>query len=753
MKLLLAVTMLFAGGMLHPSAVFAQDSALEEVVVSARKREENVQDVPIAVSAISGNALEAADVRSISDLSAVIPNFQAPKNTVSFGAPQFYMRGAGRANNNWNAENAVAVFVDGVYMQSTAGLGIDMIDFESVEALRGPQGTLYGRNATTGAIKLTPRRPDLAETRLAANVAFGSHDRRDVSLSYGMPIKQDVAAIKVDIYRTENSGYLTLVNEANQVQDGDFAKLSHTGIRIASLWKLSDRLTVEFNIDGMTQNDGTNLSTPIAPTNPLDFTQLLSKRGTAIFQPVFGPSRAAKEPLVDGSGAELDSGGAVLRFSLETGIGTFQSITGWRQYKDSFNSQLSGRGVPSTVFGVTLFSAVISFNDFKQLTQEFQLTGKFGERLDYTAGLYFFDNDWKQSQYGATIGVPVEFSPVFFPGAGRSFGGSWNSTSQNATSSALYVDGTYAMTDTLGVFFGGRATKDKKEVDYDTRFEDNVLRYPGFPVAASESWSDFSPRVGLKWQASPDAMAYVSFSRGYKAGSLEGDRATDPVAATTWLEPEVVKTYEVGLKSDWFGGRVRTNLVAFKSEYTDKADLTSPQTAATADVDIDGIEIEAQWAPTAALRLWVNAGLMDAQYVSAASTHPIFQSDPTGFVLGLEADPVVTPKYSYTAGVDYTLALASAGTVTFRISNEAVDTHYNGLGVQNYDSEIVDSYSLVDASVTYQSADDRWSVTLGGNNVLDEEYWTTGFFGAVPEYAGRSYGDRANWSLMFRYRQ
>lgn len=752
MKLKTGFCILGAGCLVLPLATFADDGALEEVTVTARKRSENVQDVPVAVSALSGDMLDAADVRAISDLSTLIPNFQAPRNTVSFGAPQFYMRGAGRANNNWNAENAVAVFVDDVYMQSTAGLAIDMIDFESVEALRGPQGTLYGRNATTGAIKLTPRKPDLNESRVAANVTVGSHNRRDAMLSYSFPLKEGVAAMKVDVYHTESDGFLTLVDETNQKLDSDFGKYNHWGLRIATLWQPTDALKIEFNVDGVTQNDGTNLSTPIAPANPLDFTQVLSKRGNVKFNPVFGVSRAAKEPLVDGSGAELDAGGGVLKVSYDTGFGLLQSITGWRQYKDWFNSQLSGRGVPSTLFGVTLYSTVISFNDFQQFTQEFQFTGKIADRLDYVAGAYFFDNDWKQEQYGATIGVPAEFSPVFFPGQNRSFGGSWNATTQRARSYAFYLDGTWAFTDAFSLFFGGRATWDKKRVNYDTRFEDNQLRYPGFPVATRKSWDDFSPRAGLRWKISDDVMTYVSFSRGYKAGSLEGDRATDPVAASTWLDPEVVKTWEAGIKADWLDGRLRTNLVAFMSKYTDKADLTSPQTAATADVDIDGLEFEAQWAITDALRLWVNAGLMDAKYKSAAASHPIFQADPTGFVLGLDADPVVTPKYSYTAGLDYTFNLGTAGTLTFSASNEAVGKHYNGLGVQNYDSEIVKAYSIVDASLTYRSNDDRWTVTLGGNNLLDETYWTTGFFGAVPEYAGRNYGDGANWHLKVGFR-
>ena len=158
-----------------PAKVEESSGGVEQIIVTARKRAESMQRVPIAISALSSAQLEQRDVQSVMDLSSVVPNFQAPKNSVSFSAPQFYLRGAGRANNNWNAENAVAVFVDDIYLQSTAAAYVDQIDFERVEVLRGPQGTLYGRNATVGAIKFVPRRPNLKDATGAA--ATGSTSR------------------------------------------------------------------------------------------------------------------------------------------------------------------------------------------------------------------------------------------------------------------------------------------------------------------------------------------------------------------------------------------------------------------------------------------------------------------------------------------------------------------------------------------------------------------------------------------------
>lgn len=745
-------TTIIAGLVLSDQAM-AESVSIEQITVTARKRAESLQAVPVAVSAVSGEQMDRLDAVSVMDLSAVVPNFQAPKNTVSFGAPQFYMRGAGRANNNWNAENAVAVFIDDVYMQSTAGAYIEIIDFERVEVLRGPQGTLYGRNATTGAIKFIPRKPDLQEATGKAEVTVGSNERIDVKAAVSIPVVENKYAVKFDVYRTANSGYLTLVDEANNELDDEYGDQEHYGVRIANLWAPSESVEVELNLDYARQKDGTNLITPIAPANPLDLTQLLSKRGTVKFNPVFGPSRAAAEPLVleGGGGSDFEGYGAVLKFSWDTGFGTFKSITGYREYEDTFLSQLSGRSVPSTIFGVTLYSTVDSFNDFKQFTQELQFSGNFGESFDYVIGAYYFKNDWFQSQYGSTIGVPAEFSPVTRPGQTQSFGGSVLNTDLNSKSYAIYLDATWQVLEDVALFFGARQTWDKKNVYYDARFEDNILNYPGFPVDSGESWSEFTPRFGANWQITPDVLVYASYSRGYKAGNLEGDRATSPGPATNWLDPEIVKTIEVGIKAEWFDGRVRTNITGFLSDYSNKADLISPQTVAIADAEIDGLEFEVIWLAGRNLSLWLNAGLIDAKYTDADPNHPIYAPDPTGFVLGLDADPVMTPKYSLTAGFDYTMELGDHGSLDFGGSIQAVDDHYNGLGVHNYDSEIVKAYEVLDAYIRYTMSNQKLSITLGVNNLTDEEYYTTGFFGSVPEYAGRYYADGRSWYVRLRY--
>lgn len=724
----------------------AQDIA-EEVIVTARKRSENIQDVPIAVTAFSSAEMDRLDVQSAMGLSTRVPNLLAPRNTVSYGAPQFFMRGAGRAENNWNYENAVAVFIDEVYLQSTAGAYIDMMDIESVEVLRGPQGTLYGRNATTGAISFRTRKPDLDHTRFMGEATVGSNGRVDGKVTLSTPIIDGELGFKLDLFRTKNDGYVSLVDATGAERDDEFGEQEHRGFRVGLLWEPEDGQSYQLIVDGSKQDNGTNLITPILPTDP---TQFLSKTGKSNWVPLYGPSKGVAEPLLGRGGATFDGLNAVFRATFDTSVGTLKSITGWREYDDQYASQLGSFPFPLQVApGASIWTYVDSDNDFQQFTQEFQLAGEIGERLDYVAGIYYFTNDWKQLQYVGAL-LPIEFSPVCcFPGTSQRFGGAWNDTAQDTTSYAVYVDGSYALTDTVDIVFGARQTWDKKDVDYLSYFEDRSTAIPGFPVSPDQDWDEFTPKLGIDWQVSDSVLLYLSYSKGFKAGSLEGARATDIVFATNWLAPEIVDTYEAGLKAQWLDGRLTTNVAVFSSDYKDKVDLITPQAAAVADVDMQGLELDLAWTPVDGFTLFGNLGLLDAEYKKADPDHPIFADfGIPGNAPGLDAEPVATPEYTYLVGANYEFAIGDVGSLSFQVNLSGVDDHYSGLGVGNFDSEIVEGYELLGANVTFTSASGPWSVMLGGENLTDEEYWATTMFGFIP---GRTYGDGETWYLRFRY--
>ena len=249
----------------------------------------------MAVSAFTADQVDKRDIQTVMDLSAAVPNFQSPRNSVTFGAPQLYMRGVGRAETNWNAENAVALFIDDVYMQSTAGTYIDMIDIALIEALRGPQGTLYGRNATTGALKINLRKPELESSRFQVDAAIGSNNRTDVRVISSAPIVEGELSYKVDMYYAANDGYLTL---ADETLDDEFGHQGSVGARVGILWLPSEDWQFELDFDANNQDNGTNLMTAIAPADPADFSQTLSKSGNVKFGPVLGVNRVAAQLLL-----------------------------------------------------------------------------------------------------------------------------------------------------------------------------------------------------------------------------------------------------------------------------------------------------------------------------------------------------------------------------------------------------------------------------------------------------------------------
>ncbi|MGL6044001.1 MAG: TonB-dependent receptor domain-containing protein, partial [Sandaracinobacteroides sp.] len=549
-------------------------------------------------------------------------------------------------------------------------------------------------------------------------------------------------------YYTQNDGFTTRVDSSsNRDIDRSIASTEHYGARLSSLFRVIDGTEFELNFDAFQQNDGTNLMTPIVPDDPTSLAQLLSKNGSSNFQPLFGARRGALEPLTARGGfqgrfgSNYDGFGIVFKASIESGIGTFKSITGYRTYDGHYLTQLSSTDSRSTIFGVTIGSTVETDEDYKQFSQEFQLTGTIQDKFNYTAGLYYFNNQWSQLQYGSTIGVPVEFSPVSQPGFTERFGGSFQDTHLDSKSYAIYLDAAWEFVENVSLIGGVRQTWDKKRVDYDSLFEDNITRYPGFPVNPSRDYSRFTPRVGLNWQATPDVLLFGTYAEGYKAGNLEGDRATSPGPASNFLDPETVKTFEVGIKAEWFDRTLRTNIAAFSSKFTNHADLISPETVALSDQKVNGLEFEVTWVPIRSLQIYANLGLLDSKYTRADASHPIFAPDFSGFAPGLDAEPVVTPDYNFSMGIYYEHDLASAGKLAFNGSFEGVGSQFNGLGVANLDSERVKAYTVAAASVTYRTANNRFSVTAGVNNLFDATYWTTGFFGSVPEFAGRAYAD------------
>ena len=727
----------------------------EDIIVTARRRDEAAQRVPITLSVVDGKSIEARDLRNSTDLSGRLPNVLAPANSVAIAAPTYFIRGTGQGGRNWNVENGVAIFVDDIYLQATAGAWLDFTDMDRVEILRGPQGTLYGRNSTIGAIKYVPRLPDPSGLTAYAETTLGDGGRIDVRVGANLPIAGGLGAIRFNAFDIRTNGNLTQVDAANRPISDRLERMHHSGARLATLWQLRPGLELELNGDISHQDDGMRVVTPIVPDDPAGLTDrqlLFSRRGTVRFVPLYGLGRASLEPLTVGGGSELTGGGVVFKARLDTRLGRLSSISAWRKYSQQFVSQLGGRSTPSTLRGVTLYGNVNTvYEQVSQVSQELQLSGRWRSLVDYTAGVYFFHNRWRESEYGATNGVPANLSPFLIPGQSQPFGGSFNDVDQTTKSYALYASADWRVTPRLTISAGARETWDHKRLFFETLFEDHEHVYPGFPINSTKRWSRFTPRLGADWKPSPALMAYASWAKGYKVGNVEGARSSNAVTAGRWLDPELSTTWEAGVKAEGMRGRVRANLAAFTSLSTGRTDPVNPDRVASSTVRSKGIEGEVWFQPTADLRLHAAAGLLWAKYRELSANHPALVPDFNGFAPGFDARPPMSPRYTLAADASYRADLGSRGTVVGNASVVAVARHFHVLGLNNYDSEIVEPYAVVDASAGWASADRRFNLTIGAHNLLDKAYWNNGMFGTIPEFAGRYYAEPRRFYLELRF--
>lgn len=727
----------------------------EDIIVTARRRDEAAQRVPVTLSVVDGKAIEARDLRNSTDFSGRLPNLLAPPNSVAIAAPTYFIRGVGQGGRNWNVENGVAIFLDDVYLQATAGAWLDFTDMERVEILRGPQGTLYGRNSTIGAIKFVPRRPDPSRLAAYAETTLGEGGRIEVKAGANLPIAGGLGAIRFNAFDIRSNGNLTEVDSANRPTSGRLGRLHHNGARVATLWQPRPGLEFELNGDISRQDDGIHVVTPIVPEDPAgltDRTQLSSRRGTVRFVPLYGIGRASLEPLTVGGGSELTGGGLVLKGRLDTRFGRLSSISAFRKYSQRFVSQLGGRSTPSTLLGVTLFGNVDTVHEkVSQASQELQLNGRWRSLIDYTAGVYFFHNRWRESEYGATNGIPANFSPFVMPGQSQSFGGSFNDVDQTTNSYAVYASADWRVTPRLTISAGARETWDHKRLFFETLFEDHEHVYPGFPINSTKRWSRFTPRLGVDWKPGPAVMAYASWARGYKVGNVEGARSSNAVTAGRWLDPELSTTWEAGVKAEAMRGRLRANLAAFTSLNSGRTDPVSPDRVASSAVRSKGVEGEVWFRATGDLRLHAAVGLLWARYRDLSANHPALVPGFNGFAPGFAARPPMTPRYTLSADANYQAGLGPRGTIGGTASVVMVGKHFHALGLNNYDSEIVARYAVVDANVGWASADRRINLAIGAHNLLDKAYWTNGMFGNIPEFAGRYYAEPRRLYVELRF--
>lgn len=680
----------------------SQAVALEEVVVTAQKREESSQDVPVAISAFSANMLENGGIRTSEDLGLLVPSlvFNSTQNGGSM-----YMRGIGTKDTQPSGEPLVAMYVDGFYYQSfEAGL-FNFSNIERIEILRGPQGTLYGRNATAGLVHLITRDPTDGNA-LNLELGVGNYNKRTVNL-YGAAGLSETLAADLSVYHEKHDGWgdnLTTGEETNHRDN--FA------LRSKWVWDASDttRATLAYDYSRLEGDIGN--SGYLAPGT-------VAADGSVLDYSPYDTTRD-----VSASGANSDSWGVGIKIEHDLGWAAFNSLTSYRQQESFFTVDPDNTGARTV--GVYINSVTDAF------MQELQLISEVGEKFDWSTGLFY--------QYAGGGPTPISVILHFLNDTPLYEG---RVASAYTASLAAYFQGTWHLTNKLNTTFGLRYTQDKQEREV----AGGGLNYS----KDSETWREPTYRLSLDYAFSEAAMGYVSYNRGYKNGRFSVTAVTAPP-----VDPEIVDSYEIGMKSQWFDNRARLNANVFYSDYQNlQVEVVVPpnpvpETINAAAATIVGLEIDAQALVTDNLSF--TAGLTylaKSEYDSFEGAQVVI---PAESGLGNQtvtmdlsgADLRFSPELVYTIGANYSIQ-TQAGNWNFNLNFRHSDDYL----VE--DALISTGYDVLNTSLGWTSPSERWGVKLWANNLTDELYNLgsnqDGFAYTLMPAAPRTYG--VNFSFNF----
>ena len=767
---------LAAGILLASStAAFAQ---IEEIMITAEMRTTNVQATPLSVTAVSADMLEARNQTNIFQVSAQAPNVTLTPAGVGNGPAMLaFIRGVGQTDFNFAVEPGVGIYVDDVYYPTLTGSMIELLDLDRVEVLRGPQGTLAGRNAIGGFIKLYSQKPG-EDNGGRVSVTTGSFNRLDLSGAADVQIADNLAMRISGVSKTED-GYVDRLdyscatgnnNFPTFLQGGDLTgcKLgteggrSVTSLRAALRWDVSDN--VEVNL----VHDNTNEDSEASPGVLLQVNEARAKvngygAGTSILGRdgktkywydnrfvTHGQYRQPNAPVNDpyvtysnyidtladpGYNILPFAGGAISPIQTLNQQGTsltvdwtlsdklsFKSITAVREYESDWAQDADASPINS--------QQLIQRLEHNQWSQEFRLSGMaFNDAMEYTVGTFFFEQD---GTLEANVNLPY---------AGINFIHGPDPTPSNAR--AVFANGVYHLTDRLNLSLGLRYSEDEKDYTFFRRNPDGTAPGPctGYPfsppvepncvfnglINQSAHFEDdrVDWRTALDYAFTDDIMGYAQISTGYKAGGVN-PRPYFLVQIED-LAPEEVLSYEFGLKTVLLDRRLRLNASYFFNDYTDiqlqqnqceqpNGTIGAPclQPANAGDADVSGIELEAELD----LDNWLidaSISTLDFEYTRIDPTVQVTKDMKTPF----------TPDLKYSLGTQYTHDMGTTGTLSARLDLSFQDDIY--AAAINADSNRIDAYSILNGRVTWRAESEEWEIFLEGNNLTDEVYYLTIF--------------------------
>lgn len=758
----LSIAAILAAHLPSPASAQASEgeaaTSIESVVVTARRREESLQDVPVAISALTADQLQTQNVRTLEDMTAFAPNIKVNAGRATSSTINAYIRGVGQNDPLWGFEPGVGIYIDDVYVARPQGALLDVYDVERIEVLRGPQGTLYGKNTIAGAIKYVTR--DIA-TEPAFNVSAtgGSYNQREIKIGGSMPVVDEHVFLGAAVAYLRRDGYGEIVD------DGRPRLFNHVGQDVSDKDVLAARANATF-----VWGDSSRLRI-LADTVQDNSNAAGGQRLVDLTVPT-GTYAGTYPRLGDRYDQRTDMPVDRDRFINKGIAATYtQSLTDALDLK-LVGAYREGEGrqfIDFDELNANLFQVPAQYSD-DQTSGEAQLTYT-SDLVTGVTGVYYFTGT-ADGAFDASLGsgaVPLT---------------SLTKGSVDTDSLAVYLDTTWSLTERLNLNVGARWNEDDKEAtvfvaQYLGRLAPNATLFDpnnvpaGFTLSAVQSdytndrsFSNVSPRLGMDFSVNDDLMLYFSYAEGFKSGGFDmrGNAATNP-STRNGYDSETADNFEVGMKSAWFDHTLQLNLTVFYTPYED-VQISTQQfvvlngipTNATAVLNAgkqlnQGAELETMWKPLSALTLVLNVGYLDAEYKDffIGCTPPAAGCRVNAAPLN---EPINSPDWTSFLGATYEWQMGSGD-----MSIHAGYQYRSATKVANTTASITDqdAYDLLDLGVAYTTADENWRFAVEGKNILDEEYRVAGYdFGSTGATGGFSqigfYGPPRTVSVTATYR-
>jgi iron complex outermembrane receptor protein len=780
-------------------------TSLEEIVVTAEYRTEKLQETPLAITALSGDALIERGIDNLEDVTKAAPNVTLFQANAAYGKTMAAsVRGIGQGDFNFaSAEQGVGIYVDDVYFANTFGSMFDLLDVDRVEVLRGPQGTLFGKNSIGGAIRLVSKQPMGDDTGFA-EVTVGDYNRREVRAGFDVALIKDVLMLRISGLSKDRDGYVDRIDyacanpgtagslPAQQLGQGSCKLGTEGGVDVKGLraqlrWVPSD--VVEDKLEASVIDDKSEAAAEvmvvadpalspamqafnantIIPKYGIPYDQRFQTGGTyTTYSTFYDPWLGVSYPAVN-TVHEWSTSNA-LTWSITPQV-QFKSITAaqgwWGDFSDDQDNSPMG------------LAWAYNLLDHRQFTQEFQLTGKaLDNRLNWAAGAFYF--------YGYSLNrghIDLNFDAGFFPPGppfnGQPLLGFNQDDPAYTTDKAGFLQGTFAVTDQLHLTAGARYTREDK--NYTFNHFNPLIDIPNpvldlRDVEGRTSYDHIDWKAGLDYQWTPDVMTYLSATTGFRGGGFNPRPFTNLQISS--YKPEKLTEFEIGVKSEWFDHRLRANLAGYYGLYRDVivtsqrldatgAPFTAPENVGSAD--ITGGEFELEATPAQGLTITYTAGLTNFKWKNLGNNQGCQDLGAAAIPEGTAANyncisgnpgygdlNVGMAKWTSSLGVQYAIPLGDGGSLTPRVDANYHSAYYNN-NYNLYDPDgtgvaVTPGMTLLNGRLTWESSDHRWSAAAFGTNLANKYYYQSfldlrafgeGQMSAQP-------GQPREWGITFR---